>query len=783
MSSLGLITRSSVPALTSVLAGSSLILLNRWMNGNWEDKWEILPFINVFYLEAPHPLPYPGVVLLLLVVSAIAAVCSVWFELMRFEVSLMTVHMGWGFIHGFKWFLFSEGALFFGFFWTYFHFAWSVDYKTGGFPNFHIVTVDPFCVPLTNTVVLISSGFTLTYANHALIVGCHEECLQAMTYTVALGGFFSYQQWWEYNCCRFTICQGSFASIFYMATGFHGAHVQIGTAFVLYNMYRVSEGEFHRGRWVGWRMGLWYWHFVDIIWIALYLTIYVWNSLIFTSLCCLLMCYALAAYRNLGNYLWLSALTTLHLFIGAPGLLLLSLTAYLLAHQVNLTTSAVVVALSKLFLAAILSATVGSAILFVFLLGGAQFTLTLDVALMYLTLGGLYIGFCCNFLFFFVLLVLGLYVFKLPSLCAYSLIMGVPLSLLFLLKLNLIYSFAVSVLMLLLLPMSTWGSKFLLMEASFRGGRGLVFIIGGLLLGRDYSLLIFLICVSFLVLLERFFLGLSQNRPGPRVVGLYGLLQTLVDGGKLFTKTATLSLPLLPAGLFFTLGLCSVSYATTYEAGWLPTLLCISVLSLAVLVASRSNGSTWGLVAANRVMLMALSFDVVFSFFLISLLYVSRFDSLVATFCLLTICLMELGRTPYDLVEGESELVSGYNVEYGGFGFVLLFLGEYLGFYWIAGITCFLIGLPFIFVVVLHLGLIMIRAVLPRYKMNHVLRFSWGVLNLVCFSLFLLSVVYFFFFSYFFFEGKLPCVRCVIWITLVFSSSSNFNVCFLVHGR
>merc|ERR1712198_795842 len=123
----------------------------------------------------------------------------------------------------------------------------------------------------------------------------------------------------------------------------------------------------------------------------------------------------------------------------------------------------------------------------------------------------------------------------------------------------------------------------------------------------------------------------------------------------------------------------------------------------------------------------------------------------------LTICLMELGRTPYDLVEGESELVSGYNVEYGGFGFVLLFLGEYLGFYWIAGITCFLIGLPFIFVVVLHLGLIMIRAVLPRYKMNHVLRFSWGGVKLSMFvSLFVKCSV--FFFLIFFFEGKLPCV-------------------------
>ena len=140
MSSLGLITRSAVPALTSVLAGAALILLNRWMNGNWSDRFAILPGINLFYLDAPHYLPQPGSVLLLLILSSVGAVLSVWFELMRFEVSGVTCHQGWGFISGFKWFLFSEGTLFFGFFWTYFHFAWSVDYKTGGFPNFHIVT-------------------------------------------------------------------------------------------------------------------------------------------------------------------------------------------------------------------------------------------------------------------------------------------------------------------------------------------------------------------------------------------------------------------------------------------------------------------------------------------------------------------------------------------------------------------------------------------------------------------------------------------------------------------
>jgi|TARA_Y100001956_G_scaffold54170_1_gene53063 NADH:ubiquinone oxidoreductase subunit H len=96
---------------------------------------------------------------------------------------------------------------------------------------------------------------------------------------------------------------------------------------------------------------------------------------------------------------------------------------------------------------------------------------------------------------------------------------------------------------------------------------------------------------------------------------------------------------------------------------------------------------------------------------------------------------MELGRTPYDLLERESELVSRYNIEFGGFGFTLLFLREYSGFFWILGLFSFLFGSRFLIGLFLFLFLVTIRAVLPRLKFVQVLKFSWGVLNLFIFIL------------------------------------------------
>lgn len=212
------------------------------------------------------------------------------------------------------------------------------------------------------------------------------------------------------------------------------------------------------------------------------------------------MSYSLAVNRNLGNYLWLSALTVLNLFLGSPILLALSLTVYFLAHQVNLISSMVVVALSKVFLALVVASVVGGVSFEVLLLGVGQFIFTVDAALAYLSLGGLYVLVCCStffiFIFFFIFY---LYASKLSSLCAYCLIMGLPLCILFLLKANVLTSLVGLVATFLLLPMTTWGSKFLLMEVSHQGGRGLFAVAGGLLLGREFGLLWYLVVASILI--------------------------------------------------------------------------------------------------------------------------------------------------------------------------------------------------------------------------------------------------------------------------------------------
>merc|ERR1711892_432945 len=227
------------------------------------------------------------------------------------------------------------------------------------------------------------------------------------------------------------------------------------------------------------------------------------------------------------------------------------------------------------------------------------------------------------------------------------------------------------------------------------------------------------VCISFLVLNERFILGLAQLRVGPRVVRLFGLMQTLVDRGKLFLKKTT-KVDLLPAFLFFTFSIVAVGVANGRSSGWLHCLLVLALLSLSLFVVCLINSSTYGYIAAYRTVLMAVSFDIVFGFFF------------------MVICLLELGRTPYDLVEGESELVSRYNVEYARFGFTLLFLGEYMGFYWIFRLMGELYVCYYFVAFLLHTLVIAIRAVLPRYKYNQVLRFSWGFANLLIFFMFLI---------------------------------------------
>ena len=242
-----------------------------------------------------------------------------------------------------------------------------------------------------------------------------------------------------------------------------------------------------------------------------------------------------------------------------------------------------------------------------------------------------------------------------------------------------------------------------------------------------------MVAISFLVLIEWYILRSSQSRTRCRVTRYFRLLQTLVDRGKLFLKSERLG-QIFCRLRFFCFALLCISYCVQY----LYLLLLLSLLSLSLLLATFTSNNSFALVSFLRVVLVSISFDVVMCFYFFSCIYVL---SSSFAFCLplfISFCLMELRRTPYDLLERESELVSRYNIEYRGFGFTLLFLGEYSGFFWILGLLSLIFGLRLIIGLFVFTGLVTIWAVLPRLKFIQVIKFSWRFLNL-CIFIFLVG--------------------------------------------
>jgi len=266
--------------LASSFAGCVLLAICFWMNG-WPVGRTFGPItqdmtirISSYTSNSHNPL-FNWEVLGHLIVTGL--IMTHWFRMMRLETHAHTTHVGITVREGFWYFLVSEAFLFVGFFWAYFHNALAPDLKTGGFPNFRIHTLDAWRVPLFNTMILISSGFTLTWRYHALVLHVADESIFAQVISVIQGFAFSYYQLWEYYECTFTISQRCWRSIFFMATGFHGCHVLIGTAFLIYNIWRSVLFEFSRRKSTRFEMGTWYWHFVDLIWIGLFVFIYDMN--------------------------------------------------------------------------------------------------------------------------------------------------------------------------------------------------------------------------------------------------------------------------------------------------------------------------------------------------------------------------------------------------------------------------------------------------------------------------------------------------------------------------
>jgi cytochrome c oxidase subunit 3 len=139
-------------------------------------------------------------------------------------------------------------------------------------------TFDPWHLPLLNTLILLTSGTTVTWAHHALLHGDRKGLKQGLWLTVALGALFTCVQAFEYAHAAFTFSGHIYGATFFMATGFHGAHVLIGTVFLIVCLMRAYAGHFTPTHHLGFEFAAWYWHFVDVVWLFLFAAIYVWGA-------------------------------------------------------------------------------------------------------------------------------------------------------------------------------------------------------------------------------------------------------------------------------------------------------------------------------------------------------------------------------------------------------------------------------------------------------------------------------------------------------------------------
>jgi cytochrome c oxidase subunit 3 len=199
------------------------------------------------------------------------------------HTKVVSLHLRYGMIM----FIASEVMFFVAWFWAVFDASLFYDqanevarlaYTGGTWPPKGLEVLDPLHLPLYNTVILLLSGTTVTWAHHALLHGDRSGLKWGLALTVALGVLFTSVQAYEYAHAPFEFSGSLYGATFFMATGFHGFHVLIGTIFLLVCLLRAMAGDFTPKQHFGFEAAAWYWHFVDVVWLVLFFSIYVWGS-------------------------------------------------------------------------------------------------------------------------------------------------------------------------------------------------------------------------------------------------------------------------------------------------------------------------------------------------------------------------------------------------------------------------------------------------------------------------------------------------------------------------
>lgn len=180
---------------------------------------------------------------------------------------------------GFALFILSEIMFFFGFFWSFFHNALSPAVEIGCiWPPIGLNVINPYVFPLLNTIILLISGIFITVCHSAIKSGNSSVLFEYFIYTLLFSLLFMIIQLYEYYTAAFAISDSIYGSVFYLLTGFHGFHVFAGSIFIFICFIRSIKGHFTTTHHVGFECAAWYWHFVDVVWLFLFVFVYLWGN-------------------------------------------------------------------------------------------------------------------------------------------------------------------------------------------------------------------------------------------------------------------------------------------------------------------------------------------------------------------------------------------------------------------------------------------------------------------------------------------------------------------------
>ena len=228
-----------------------------------------------------HGFPY-GSILLKLGFTLTAFSSLLWFRDIITEATYLghhTVEVQKGLSIGIVLFIISEVFTFLSVFWAFFHSSLSPAVEIGGsWPPMGITPLDPFAIPLLNTILLLSSGAFITYGHHALIAGNRKGAIDGVILTIILAVIFTALQYYEYSEAGFTIADGVYGSAFFASTGLHGIHVIIGTIFIAVALIRIINYQLTNKHHNGFESSILYWHFVDVVWLFLFVAVYFWGN-------------------------------------------------------------------------------------------------------------------------------------------------------------------------------------------------------------------------------------------------------------------------------------------------------------------------------------------------------------------------------------------------------------------------------------------------------------------------------------------------------------------------